>query len=90
MVSPATLDEAITTYNEYGSPMVTAKLVNHADETFMVRFEGPLCRMCCDYDYFEDLIYELDALDQDISPISIDEITYIGNETFVVEYIGRP
>lgn len=86
MVSPALLKEAIATYNEYRSPMATAELVDYAEETFVVRFEGPFCRMCCDYDYFEDLIYELATLDEDPSAIDISEISYQGNERFAVAF----
>lgn len=86
MVPFAVLEEAIATYNEYRSPMATAELVDYAAETFVVRFEGPFCRMCCDYDYFEDLIYELATLGEDPASITITEITYEGNERFVVEF----
>lgn len=82
----AALPEAIDTYNEYRSPMATAESIGSTVETFTVRFEGPFCRMCCDYDYFEDLIYELSAVGVDIHPIEIVDITYAGDETFVVEY----
>ncbi len=86
MVSPSVLEDAIETYNEYRSPMATAELADYAAETFVVRFAGPFCRMCCDYDYFEDLIYELAALGEDPSSIDVSEITYEGNEQFVVEF----
>jgi hypothetical protein len=86
MVSPIVLDEAIVTYNKYRSPMATAELVDYAEDTFVIRFEGPFCQMCCDYDYFEDLIYELDALGEDLSSIDISEINYEGNEQFIVEF----
>ncbi|AFK21185.1 hypothetical protein E6P09_15255 (plasmid) [Haloferax mediterranei ATCC 33500] len=86
MVSAATLDEAIETYNEYRSPMATAELIDYAADTFVVEFEGPFCRMCCDYDYFEDLIYELAALGEEPSTIDISEISYEGTERFVVRF----
>lgn len=86
MISPAVLDNAITTYNEYRSPMATAELISHTDQGFTVRFKGPFCRMCCDYDYFEDLLYELDTLGEDIEQLSISDITHEEGETFVVEY----
>ena len=86
MVSPVVLEEAIVTYNEYRSPMATAELLDHADGAFTVRFEGPFCRMCCDYDYYEDLIYELDALGEDIAAIVIRNITHEEGKRFVVEY----
>lgn len=89
MVSSTALTDAIRTYNEYRSPMANASLVDSTAETFTVRFEGPFCRMCCDYDYFEDLVYELLAVGVDIHPIEIADITYDGDERFVVQYSTR-
>lgn len=86
IVSPRTLAEAVRTYNVYRSPMATAELVDASDGRFTVRFQGPFCRMCCDYDYFEDLIYELDALSVDIGAVDIHSITQEEPETYVVEY----
>lgn len=85
MVSPTVPGEAIATCNEYRNPMATAELTDYAENTFVIRFEGPFCRMCYDYDYFEDLIYELDDLGEDLSSIDISEINYEENERFVVE-----
>ena len=86
MVSRVTIGEAIETYNEYRGSMATAELLEHAGDRFTVEFEGPFCRMCCDYDYFEDLSYELQAIDEDIASITITAISYEGGETFRVEY----
>lgn len=80
------LSAAIETYNEYRGSMATATLVDRTVEGFRVRFEGPFCRMCCDYDYFEDLLYELDDCGVDIDPVTIDSIDQTGPETFVVEF----
>lgn len=90
MVSSSVLTEAMETYNEYRSPMATAALVESADDSFVVRFEGPFCRMCCDYDYFEDLIYELQEFDVDSSSVAVADISYTGNETYVVEFATLP
>lgn len=86
MISSSVLTQAIETYNEYRSPMATATLVESTDAYFVVRFEGPFCRMCCDYDYFEDLLYELAAFDVDPSSVAVDEISYAGDETYVVTF----
>lgn len=86
MVSTAALTEAIDTYNEYRSPMATASLVDATADRFTVRFEGPFCRMCCDYDYFEDLRYELLAVGEEIQGIEIAAVTYEGDERFVVDF----
>lgn len=66
--------------------MATAEIVGVAPDAFTVRFEGPFCRMCCDYDYFEDLQYELARFDVDADSIAIASIEYVGDETFVVEF----
>ncbi len=86
MVSSSVLTEAIETYNEYRSPMATAALVESDADSFVVRFEGPFCRMCCDYDYVEDLIYELEAFGLDASSVAVVDIRYTGNETYLVEF----
>ena len=86
MVSSDILERAIETYNEYRSPMATAELLEAGSDTFVVRFEGPFCRMCCDYDYFEDVIYELAEYGEDPASIEVAEISYEGDETFVVEF----
>lgn len=88
MVSPSALTEAIATYNEYRSPMAKAEFVNTTDDAFTVRFIGPFCRMCCDYDYFEDLVYELLDVGVDITAIEIADITYEGDQTFIVTYMN--
>lgn len=86
MVSSVILERAIETYNEYRSPMATAELLEAGSDTFVVRFEGPFCRMCCDYDYFEDLIYELDEYGVDPAALEVAEIEYAGEERFVVTF----
>lgn len=89
MVSSAILEDAIATYNRYRSPMATAELLEARLDAFVVRFTGPFCRTCCDYDYFEDLIYELDEYGEDPTTIAVAEIEYAGDETFVVEFATR-
>ena len=90
MVSSSVLTEAIEAYNRYRSPMATAALVELSEESFVVRFECPFCRMCCDYDYFEDLIYELQEFDIDSSSVSVTDISYTGSETYAVEFAISP
>lgn len=85
MATPAVFERAIGTYNEYRSPMATATLLAHNDDRIVVRFAGPFCRMCCDYDYLEDLIYELEELGVDGDAIEIDTI-YKGDESYLVKY----
>lgn len=89
MISSDTLERAIETYNEYRSPMATADLLEADRETFLVRFEGPFCRMCCDYDYFEDLRYELDEYGVDPETLEVADIEYVGEETFAVTFASR-
>ncbi|WP_306052191.1 hypothetical protein [Natronococcus wangiae] len=89
MISSATLEDALATYNEYRSPMATAELLETGGDAFVVRFEGPFCRMCCDYDYFEDLIYELEEHGEDPDALEVAEIECAGEEAFVVTFAGR-
>lgn len=89
MVSAESLAEAVDVYNEYRSPMATVAVLYRTEDAFTVRFEGPFCRMCCDYDYFEDLIYELEAVGEDVRSIEVADITDDGAETVVVAYTTR-
>ncbi|MFB6113954.1 MAG: hypothetical protein ABEJ58_07615 [Halodesulfurarchaeum sp.] len=86
MISSDVLSRAIETYNEYRSPMASATLVRTTEEEFVVRFEGPFTRMCCDYDYFEDLVYELQEVGIDSSSVAVESVSYTEPETFVVEF----
>ncbi len=86
MIDPEMLDTAIGIYNRYRGSMATAELDNIDDTGFDVRFTGPFCRMCCDYDYFEDLRWELHALGIPASTMQIEDIEYLGDETFRVRY----
>lgn len=82
----AALPRAVETYNEYRSHVATADLLAVDADGFRVRFEGPFCTTCCRDDYFEDLVYELDALGVDIDPVSVTGIEQTGLETFVVDF----
>lgn len=44
------LEEAISTYNRYRSPMAEASLEGVDELGFTARKYGPFCRVCCDYD----------------------------------------
>lgn len=86
MIDPEELDTAVETYNRYRSSMATARVVSTDEDGFTVRFSGPFCRMCCDYDYFEDLLWELDELGIPATSVEIDTIDYLGDETFEVRF----
>lgn len=88
-VSGEVLSAAIETYNEYRGSMATATLLDRNRDGFRVRFAGPFCRMCCDYDYYEDLLYELKEYDVNIDPFTIESIDQTGAETFVVEFTSN-
>ena len=90
MVSSEILEATIREYNDYRGSMATAELAAVGDGTFAVRFEGPFCRMCCDYDYFEDLIYDLDDRGIDPDSVEITEIDYEGGESYRVAYAVTP
>lgn len=65
------------------------RTVNYMEDALVIRFGRSFCRMSCDYDYFEDLIYELDELDEDPPLIAINEINYAENDKFSVKYTLR-
>lgn len=69
------LQDAIDRYNHYHGSMATATLEAIAPDQFVIRFEGPFDRMCCDYDYIEDLtmdvkaVANVDVVVTDIEPV---------------------
>lgn len=90
------LSAAIETYNEYRGSMATATVLGRSEDRFRVRFEGPFTRMCCDYDYVEDLLYELEDCRADIDPLTVASIDRVGPDAYVAEFAhtgdtrGRP
>ena len=81
--------KAIEQYNRYRSPEATAKLVETGEQHLVVDFSGPFCLSCGVYDWFEDLIFESEALAQ--AGTRVDGFQRAGPETFRVRYtLGRP
>lgn len=81
--------KAIEQYNRYRSPEATAKLVETGEEHLVVDFSGPFCLSCGVYDWFEDLIFESEALAQ--AGTRVDAFQRVGPETFRVQYsTGHP
>jgi hypothetical protein len=58
------ISRAVERYNHYRSPEVKAKLIKAGEGGFTVDFEGPFCKSCGIYDYFKDLIYELNNVSE--------------------------
>lgn len=81
------ISKAIERYNRYRSPEATAKLVKAGNGEFTVDFDGPFCRSCGVYDYFEDLIYGLKDLSNIQAEITGFESTE--SETIRVNYTIR-
>jgi superoxide reductase len=46
---------AIRKFNKYRYPEALAKLIKFNNKGLVVGFEGPFCRTCGFYDYFDDL-----------------------------------
>jgi len=82
--------KAIETYNRYGSPLATAKLVQVREGLLIIDFEGTYCRACGVYEYFEDFICEL----MDLADLHLEILGYEpqGPESFRVKYAvkGQP
>lgn len=77
------ISKAIERYNHYRSPEVTAKLVKAGNEAFIVDFDGPFCKSCGIYDYFEDLIYEL----KDLSDIQAELTGFESTESETIRVV---
>jgi hypothetical protein len=55
------IEQALRIYNKYRNPEVEASLIRIAEDgaSFIMSFTGSFCKTCGLYDYFEDLIYEM-------------------------------
>ncbi|NOY11839.1 MAG: N-acetyltransferase [Archaeoglobi archaeon] len=53
--------EEIEVFNHYHEPEAVARYAGYEDGLVKVRFSGYMCMTCGVYDYFEDLIQEVDA-----------------------------
>ena len=74
---------AVEVYNRYRSPEATAKLLTLEEDGFTVEFEGSFCQSCGVQDYFEDFVYELKDLNNDVE-VKIREIEQTSPRSFKV------
>jgi hypothetical protein len=79
------VSRAIEVYNKYRSPEATAKLVEAEKDGFIVEFKGPFCQSCGVNEYFEDLIYDLEAINCSLRA-EIKAIEPLGPQSFRVQY----
>ena len=81
---PDAIARAIANFNRLRSPEAFAEFIGFDNNEVYVRFTGSFCRTCGVLDYFEDLIFELDAR----SPISLAVIDFEAEDevTFQVRY----
>lgn len=56
---PETIHQAIASFNRYRSPEAVVEFIHFSNNELTVRFSGSFCHTCGVYDYFEDLIFEL-------------------------------
>ncbi len=74
--------ESIEKFNRYHSPEAVAEYVRHERDRVYVKFYGPFCRSCGVYDYFEDILMDLEGIDAKIE--SYEELD--GDDGFLVVY----
>ncbi len=55
------LKESIDFFNKYHEPEAKAEYLRYKNGFVEVRFSGYMCRTCGVYDYFEDIIQDVDA-----------------------------
>jgi len=72
-------------YNRYRSPEATTKLLDLDNEGFTIEFEGPFCQGCGLQEYFEDFIYELKGLNNEVDA-EIQGYEQTGYQSFKVRY----
>jgi hypothetical protein len=76
---------AIKVYNKYRSPEATATLVGVKNDIFIVDFEGSFCTSCGLRDYFEDLSYEIEDINEKFHA-ELTETKPAGQNKFRVSY----
>jgi hypothetical protein len=81
---PETIHQAIASFNRYRSPEATAEFIRFDNNELVVRFSGSFCQTCGVYDYFEDLIFELNPAE----PIGLIMVDFEREEvdSFLVRY----
>jgi len=75
----------VEVYNRYRSPEATAKLLKREEDGFTIEFEGSFCQSCGVQDYFEDFVYELKGLNNNVEA-EIQEIERTSSQSFKVRY----
>jgi len=75
----------VEVYNRYRSPEATAKLLKLEENGFAIEFEGSFCQSCGVQDYFEDFVYELKSLNNNVEA-EIREIEETSPRSFKVRY----
>jgi len=78
----------VEVYNRYRSPKATAKLLKFEKDGFTIKFEGSFCQSCGVQDYFEDFVYELKDLNNNVEA-EIQEIEQTSPQSFKVRYIVK-
>lgn len=83
------LEKMVEEYNRYRSSEVTARMARVDDSGFTLEFSGPFCQSCGVYDYFEDVIYELERLNG--VKVTLDEVLEVEKGVYEVRYlINKP
>ena len=77
--------KAIDVYNRYRSPEATATFVSIEKARIVIDFEGSFCLSCGVRDFFEDFIYELKMINNQLK-IELTEINPVGSQSFRVYY----
>jgi len=76
------LEKAVDNYNKYRK--VRVNILHVKKNGFVARFTGEnLCYTCCLYDWFEDLIYEIE---DDKPKFKVSKIEKISDSEYHVEY----
>ncbi len=79
------LEKAVKEYNRYRSPEAVARIVETSGEAFMLEYSGPFCRSCGVNDYFEDMIFELERLND--MRVSLQKIQEVEDGVYQVRYL---
>jgi superoxide reductase len=78
------IKKGVEEFNRYRSPEATASIADIKGDKIEVKVNGPFCRTCGFYDYFDDLRIELESnIGTNLEIANIEEK---GEENYIVKF----
>jgi len=79
------IKKGVEKFNRYRSPEATASIVDIKGDKIEVKVNGPFCRTCGFYDYFDDLRIELES-STGIN-FEIEDVNEESEDSYIVKFV---